>query len=190
MWSAYQEAEDPRAVLDELTDKRKFPWKTLAFDQQARPPYVGTFTKKSLAVGPRTPFAQDPVFDYSYDSGDDWQEEDEGGDDVDEPVEDGDDEAPTEDEGEFDDWLDDAEDPLFSKGADSDVTMADPSHPASPKKRVPIKRITKLTPTWTGPVWEKVIAEPTEGLDEYRIQLLNGEHKCMQLADIRHPILH
>ncbi|BEI85303.1 hypothetical protein CcaverHIS002_0507040 [Cutaneotrichosporon cavernicola] len=173
MWSAYQEAEDPRAVLDELTNMRKFPWKTLAFDQQARPPYVGTFTKKSLAVGPRTPFAQDPVFDYSYDSADDWQEDDEGGEDVDEPVDDGDDEAPTEDEGEFDDWLDNTEDPIFSKGADGDIVMAESTHLASPKKRVPVKRITKLNPTWQGPVWEQIIAGPTEGLDEYRIQLLN-----------------
>ncbi|GMK55693.1 hypothetical protein CspeluHIS016_0207490 [Cutaneotrichosporon spelunceum] len=173
MWSAYQEAEDPRAVLDDLTDKRKFPWKTLAFDQETRPPYVGTFTKKSLAVGSRTPFAQDPVFDYSYDSGDDWQEDDEGGDDVDEPVEDGDDDAPSEDEGEFDDWLDNSEDPIFSKGPDGDITTVEPALPASPQKRAPVKRITKLIPTWQGPVWEKTIAEPTDGLDEYRIQLLN-----------------
>lgn len=177
MWSAYQEAEDPRAVLDELRDRRKFPWKTLAFDQQLRPPYAGTFTKKSLAVGPRTPFAQDPVFDYSYDSGDDWQEEEEGGDDIDQPAEEeADEDAVSEDEGEFDDWLDNAEDPVFASAPDGDVVMAEPtSHPASPKKRVPVKRITKLTPTWQGPVWESVIAEPTEGLDEYRIHLLNGE---------------
>ncbi|CAK9781242.1 hypothetical protein CC85DRAFT_286041 [Cutaneotrichosporon oleaginosum] len=173
MWAEYQRAEEPRAVLDELTNKRKFPWKTLAFDQQARPPYVGTFSKRSLAVGPRTPFAQDPVFDYSYDSGDDWQEdEEEGGDDVDEPVEDGDDDVPPEDEGEFDDWLDNTEDPIFN-GADADTALTDPTHPASPKKRVPVKRITKLTPTWTGPIWENVIAETAEGHDEYRIQLLN-----------------
>lgn len=164
-------------MLEELRDRRKFPWKTLAFDQQARPPYVGTFTKKSLAVGPRTPFAQDPVFDYSYDSGDDWQEEEEGGDDVDEPVEEeGDDDAVTEDEGEFDDWLDNTEDPVFAGGPAADVVMTEqPSQPSSPKKKVPVKRITKLTPTWQGPLWERVIAEPMEGLDEYRIQLLNGE---------------
>lgn len=169
-------------MLAELRDNTKFPWKTLAFDQQARPPYVGTFTKKSLAVGPRTPFAQDPVFDYSYDSGDDWQDEDEGGEDVDEPLEgEGDEDAVTEDEGEFDDWLDDAEDPLFSGGVDGDITMSDPTR-TSPKKKIPVKRITKLNPTWQGPIWESVIAEPTEGMEDYRIQLLNGKHVYMKLS--------
>lgn len=41
MWIAYQEAEDPRKVLKQLKSRHKFPWKTLAFDQQTRPPYCG-----------------------------------------------------------------------------------------------------------------------------------------------------
>jgi hypothetical protein len=64
VWAAHQEAADPRKVLDQLRKQSRFPWKTLAFDQQARPPYSGTFTKKSVVVGPRTPFAQDPALDY------------------------------------------------------------------------------------------------------------------------------
>lgn len=40
-WDAYQEAEDPRQVLEQLRDPARFPWKVLAFDQQIRPPYSG-----------------------------------------------------------------------------------------------------------------------------------------------------
>lgn len=44
---------------------------------------LGTWTKSSAFVGPRTPFAKDlAVFDYSYDSGDDWEEEEEGGEEI------------------------------------------------------------------------------------------------------------
>lgn len=180
VWTAHQEAADPQAVLGQLADNEKFPWKTLAFDQQVRPPYCGTFTKKSLVVGPRTPFGQDPIFDYSYDSGDEWQD-DEGGDDVDDFGEGDPEEVMSEDgeEGEFDDWLDDTDDLLFQQ--DPDVTMLSPSKGSprkctgekkKPRQLVP-KRVTKLTPYWRGPVWEQKIAEPTDGLEEYRIQLLN-----------------
>lgn len=44
---------------------------------------VGTWTQSSTLIGPRTPFAQDMThFDYSYDSGCDWDEDDEEGEDV------------------------------------------------------------------------------------------------------------
>lgn len=185
VWAAHQEAADPQAVLGQLADNEKFPWKTLAFDQQVRPPYSGTFTKKSLVVGPRTPFGQDPIFDYSYDSGDEWQD-DEGGDDVDDFGEGEPEEAMSEDgdDGEFDDWLDDSDDLLFQQ--DADAPMLSPTKVASPRKlgkekekekkkprQLVPKRVTKLTPYWRGPVWEQKIAEPTDGLEEYRIQLLN-----------------
>ncbi len=38
---AYQEAEDPRQVLEQMRSQARFPWKVLAFDQQIRPPYSG-----------------------------------------------------------------------------------------------------------------------------------------------------
>lgn len=41
IWAEHQDALDPRKVLNRLKDNRKFPWKTLAFDQQVRPPYSG-----------------------------------------------------------------------------------------------------------------------------------------------------
>ena len=170
-WEEYQDSPDPRAVLAQLNNKRKFPWKTLAFDQQTRPPYCGTFTKRSAVVGPRTPFAQDPLFDYSYDSGDDWQE-DEGGEDVDDPeveAELSDAESEQESEGEFDDWLDD----------ESEAQMSDEDGDKQTKlqtkqaKRKEVKRVVKLAPFVKGPCWESSLGE-TDGMDVYRIQLLNG----------------
>ncbi|KAL1406406.1 hypothetical protein Q8F55_008105 [Vanrija albida] len=183
IWAAKEEASDPRSVLAQLQNEDRFPWKTLAFDQQVRPPYSGTFTKPSLVVGPRTPFAQDPIFDYSYDSGDDWQD-DEGGDDVDDAgegaVDDGE-LSSDEDDGEFDDWLDDEDDIVFQDNevdapAVSPKRAASPTlnvlQPKRPRTLVP-KRVTKLQPTWVGPVWEERIAEPVEATETYRIQLLN-----------------
>ncbi|WWC68642.1 uncharacterized protein I206_102573 [Kwoniella pini CBS 10737] len=183
LYGTLEDAEDPRAVLSQLKDRRRFPWKTLSFDQQARPPYCGTFTKKSVVVGPRTPFAQDPIFDYSYDSSDDWVD-DEGGEDVDdfgegEPKEDEEDEEGSESEGEFDDWLDDAEDIEFTP-ADGDISsLAEPEQARLPMKVVKksrdiAKKVVKLIPSWKGPIWEKSVGEEgSEGLEGYRIQLLN-----------------
>ncbi|OCF43387.1 hypothetical protein I317_02827 [Kwoniella heveanensis CBS 569] len=185
VWSELQDAEDPRKVLSQLSNRSKYPWKILAFDQQTRPPYCGTFTKKSVVVGPRTPFAQDPIFDYSYDSGDDWQD-DEGGEDVDdfgenqEAREDEEDEEDDEDEGEFDDWLDDSEDVEFTPAEGEVHGLGGMDQSRLPMKVVkksrdaPPKKVVKLTPTWKGPIWESRIGEEgTDGLDGYRIQLLN-----------------
>nr|XP_019050366.1 hypothetical protein I302_00796 [Kwoniella bestiolae CBS 10118]OCF29296.1 hypothetical protein I302_00796 [Kwoniella bestiolae CBS 10118] len=182
VYATLEDAEDPRAVLSQLKDRRRFPWKTLAFDQQTRPPYCGTFTKRSVVVGPRTPFAQDPIFDYSYDSSDDWVD-DEGGEDVDdfgdgEPKEDEEDEDEDEDDGEFDDWLDDAEDVEFTP-VDGDDPLAGPEQARLPmkvvkKSRDVPKKVVKLTPSWKGPIWETSIGEEgTDGMEGYRIQLLN-----------------
>lgn len=40
---------------------RKYRWKLLQFDENKRPPYWGTWRKKSLYVKPRRPFACDKV---------------------------------------------------------------------------------------------------------------------------------
>lgn len=177
-WTSYQEADDPRKLMGMIKSRRRFPWKTLAFDQQTRPPYCGTFTKKSAAVGPRTPFAQDPIFDYSYDSGDEWQEE-EPGEDVDGPGEamDVDDEDEDESEGEFDDWLDDAEDGADAPlAAEEDPLVQDTLKLPSVKqaREAPVKRVVKVTPFWRGPMWEKGFGEGNEGMEAFRLQLLNG----------------
>ena len=186
VWSAHQEALDPRKVLNQLRDRQKFPWKTLAFDQQVRPPYSGTFTKRSTTVGPRTPFAQDPIFDYSYDSGDEWQD-DEGGDDVDDFDEVAgleEEETENESEGEFDDWLDDADDVPYIP-MEVDVDQATNPFPTMDQSRLAMKvvkrlkdvprKLVKLTPYWKGPIWESASSKRAEEMQAYRLQLLNGK---------------
>jgi len=184
MYAEYQSAVDPRQIRKRLLNTDKFPRKVLAFDQQARPPYTGTFTKSSVVVGPRTPFQQDPLFDYSYDSGDDWME-DEGGEDVDEgdPDAEADEDVSEDDEeGEFDDWLDNTEDQLFKPDADGDIPMLGATPPpvasvhAAVKRKIPLKHIQKLNQDCQGPFWESEIGKhPAEEWNPYRIQLLNGE---------------
>lgn len=51
VWSAHEEAADPRKVLSQLKNRRKFPWKTLAFDLQPRPPYSGRFWRRRRRKG-------------------------------------------------------------------------------------------------------------------------------------------
>lgn len=189
VWAAHQEAADPRKVLSQLRKTHKYPWKFLAFDRQARPPYSGTFSKKSASVGPRTPFAQDPIFDYTYDSGDDW-EEDEGGEDVDdfgeakpEEEESVDGEEDEEDD-EFADWLDDEDDAGYAPmPVDDDDDPLLHAAPTSRQERLPVnpikktdkpRKIVKVTPWFRGPIWEDEIGKQSE-FAEYRLQLLNGE---------------
>jgi chromatin assembly factor 1 subunit A len=49
VWDAHIDAElsgtqDPRKVLDQLHDRERFPWKTLLFAGQNRPPYSGMWS--------------------------------------------------------------------------------------------------------------------------------------------------
>lgn len=136
------------------------------------------------------------MFDYTYDSGDDWQD-DEGGEDVDdnanlEPEEQ--DEEDDVEEGEFDDWLDDSDDVVAGEGDGTPVPAAIPvdgdadapilissggEQPRLPmkvvkKREVQPKRVVKVVPTWRGPLWENRIGEGNEGMEGYRLQLLNG----------------
>ena len=53
--------------------------KLLQFEENERPAYWGTWSKKSTRVGPRRPFAQDcEHLNYEYDSDEDWEEEQDG----------------------------------------------------------------------------------------------------------------
>ncbi|KAK6643867.1 hypothetical protein RUM43_000130 [Polyplax serrata] len=68
--------------------------KLLQFHDNRRPPYWGTWRRKSKAVGPRKPFGKDKLFNYDVDSDDEWEGEEEpgeslhGSDDEKEPEED------------------------------------------------------------------------------------------------------
>lgn len=53
--------------------------KFLKFHENQRPPYYGTWRKKSETIRPRRPLVEDKVhFDYEVDSDDDWEEEEQG----------------------------------------------------------------------------------------------------------------
>ncbi|XP_071082873.1 chromatin assembly factor 1 subunit A-like [Haliotis cracherodii] len=53
--------------------------KLLQFHTNYRPPYYGTWRKKSTVLNPRKPFKQDTeLFDYEVDSDDEWEEEEPG----------------------------------------------------------------------------------------------------------------
>ncbi|CAH0399456.1 unnamed protein product [Chilo suppressalis] len=53
--------------------------KLLSFHDNRRPPYWGTWRKKSVAIKPRNPFGQDgKQLDYEVDSDEEWEEEQEG----------------------------------------------------------------------------------------------------------------
>ncbi|XP_052872739.1 chromatin assembly factor 1 subunit A-like [Anopheles cruzii] len=72
--SAYHQIEEDHEVLKQ-TMKAKF----FLFVENRRPPYRGTWRKRSTVVRARCPFAQDKIyFDYEVDSDDEWEEEEPG----------------------------------------------------------------------------------------------------------------
>ncbi|XP_025191363.1 chromatin assembly factor 1 subunit A isoform X2 [Melanaphis sacchari] len=71
--------EDVDKVDTIKKNSQKFHWKLLQFNENRRPPYWGTWRKKSLYVKPRRPFACDKMmFDYDNNSDEEWEEEDPG----------------------------------------------------------------------------------------------------------------
>lgn len=178
-----------RDFLSKLRDRRLIPAKVLIFHEDARPGYFGTWTRNSREVGPRSPFARDVIsLDYGVDSGEEWEEEEEG------EVVDGDDDeegAPTEEvDSDLDSWLvddDDVEDP----GTPIDERLGSPDFFPQPlpkrkakeadaeeptketKKR---KVVVPLVPFVKGPYWEPVISECSyEPFNAYRIHMFNGK---------------
>jgi chromatin assembly factor 1 subunit A len=58
-------------------------YRFLRFVEDVRPPYYGTWSKKSSKISGRRPFGKDVVMDYEYDSEAEWEEgDDEVGEDV------------------------------------------------------------------------------------------------------------
>lgn len=59
--------------------KQKFKTKFFLFEENRRPPYRGTWRKRSECIKARRPFVQDlKYFDYEVDSDDEWEEEEPG----------------------------------------------------------------------------------------------------------------
>ncbi|XP_050442813.1 DNA ligase 1 isoform X2 [Adelges cooleyi] len=74
-----EETDMKTIELSKCPESRQYRWKLLQFHENKRPPYWGTWRKKSLYVKPRKPFSYDKImFDYEIDSDDEWEEEDPG----------------------------------------------------------------------------------------------------------------
>jgi len=110
-----------------LEDRSQVPVKLFKHYDDVRPGYVGTWTKTSHVVGPRTPFARETaLLNYDVDSEDEWAEEDPDAEDV------GSDGAQSDDEGgtatgaesEADSWLADDDDIEYEEGYDADGDVA------------------------------------------------------------------
>ncbi|TMW41710.1 hypothetical protein DOY81_013209 [Sarcophaga bullata] len=70
-----------QAIIEDIPDyvREQMRVKFYKFHDNRRPPYYGTWRKKSAVVKPRRPFAQDKkIFDYEVDSDDEWEEEEPG----------------------------------------------------------------------------------------------------------------
>ncbi|OCH95613.1 hypothetical protein OBBRIDRAFT_883869 [Obba rivulosa] len=178
-----------RSLLSLLRDRTRIPAKALIFNEDARPGYFGTWTRSSAQIGPRTPFARDVVaLDYTYDSGEEWEEESGEADDVVEDAEDED--VGEEQDSDLDGWLVDDDDadpgtPIEDREASPGAFPIDfPSLPPAPSKRKPgeessaqskkRKVVVPLVPFTKGPSWESTIGHcDYEPFNAYRIQLFN-----------------
>lgn len=184
-----------RSLLSMLRDRRAIPAKVLIFTDDARPGYYGTWTRNSREVGPRTPFARDVVaLDYTYDSGEEWEEESGEADDVVEDAED--DDAGEEPDSDLDSWLVD-DDEVEEPGTPIEDRELSPGMPPPlplPKRKANDegkklnkrrKVVVPLVPYMKGPCWEAEIGKCMyEPFKQYRIQLLNGIFIPVPFCDI------
>ncbi|CAM1508150.1 Fc.00g049980.m01.CDS01 [Cosmosporella sp. VM-42] len=112
-----ENADHARKLINQARQKlTKVPMKVIAFSQDVRPPYYGTMTFKSFALGlnnmsqlARKPTGRRLPLDYDYDSEAEWQEEE--GEDLDGE----DDEEELDDEDDMEGFLDDSEDAGLSR---------------------------------------------------------------------------
>ncbi|RTE71788.1 hypothetical protein BHE90_013796 [Fusarium euwallaceae] len=110
-------ADNADKIMREAREKlSRVPMKVIAFSQDVRPPYYGTVTLKTFALGKnnlsqlaRKPTRRGLPLDYDYDSEAEWQEEE--GEDLDVD----DDEEELDDEDDMEGFLDDSEDAGLSR---------------------------------------------------------------------------
>ncbi|XP_045215837.2 chromatin assembly factor 1 subunit A-A-like [Mercenaria mercenaria] len=90
-----------KETIEKVTHHVKF----LYFHENTRPPYYGTWRKRSKLLTGRNPFKQDEnLFDYEVDSDDEWEEE-EPGESVSSDEEEEEGEKVEEDDADADDWM-------------------------------------------------------------------------------------
>lgn len=190
-----------RTLVAKIQNRTLFPAKVLIFHEDARPGYYGTWTRSSRIIGPRRPLAKDLlVFDYGYDSGEEWEEEPVGEDvaDDDDDDDDGDDGA----DSDADSWLvdDDEEPEILSLGDMDSITPPDlfdsglpPPLPQLPKRKSndderkgakKRKVVVPLVPFMKGPCWEdNVGACSYDHFQPYQIRLFNGKYPTSTIDD-------
>jgi chromatin assembly factor 1 subunit A len=169
--------------LDSLEDRTTIPAKIFIFHEDTRPGYFGTWTRISSTIRPRRPFARDVVaIDYSYDSSEEWEEENPG--DADDVVDDNDDddEGDAGEDSDADSWL-----------VDDDVEVIAPMDevdtPPPPKRNLEgasgaggsykKRRVVPLVPFVKGPVWDPAITRTVEEvLTPFRVRFFNGWCWC------------
>lgn len=170
-----------------LADRKIIPLRFMHFSHEGRPEYLGTWTKSSATVGPRTPFAKDAAIDYEAEGIDEWLEEEEG--EADDLASLEDDEDVEEDGDSEDDWI--VSDDVLELVDGAEVQGSPhPSLSSLPgvgkrkadggEKKVGIKRRkidTALVPEIKGPIWEPTIGECTKAFERYQIRLLDGEFR-------------
>ena len=183
-----------------LASRRRIPAKVIIFHEDTRPGYFGTFTRRSTCIGPRTPFAKDAVaLDYNYDSGEEWEQEEEGGDDL-ASVGSSDDDGSEGASSDLDGWLIDddvdgveCETPPSERGLSPDPFLESylaennatkrKAVPAEEKKPPKKRKILPLVQFVRGPYAEDAIGKcPYEPFKRYRIQLFNGLYLYLSLT--------
>ncbi|KAI5476517.1 hypothetical protein MNV49_007696 [Pseudohyphozyma bogoriensis] len=192
---------DSTQYYKDLQNRRKVQTKFLKFDGDVRPGYVGTWTKRSRVVGPRTPFGKDTaLLRYDYDSEEEWEDEeaDPDAEDVESLGERSDEEDS--DGGLSDDWMCDDDEVEFEPGhgeedalpmdLDSDLIVVGGDLAAAKKKIEDREKKSKslkdakrkrlqgpILPLVKGPVWEKKVGEPRyDAFRPMKIQFLNDAH--------------
>ncbi|KAG8884473.1 hypothetical protein FRB97_004247 [Tulasnella sp. 331] len=185
---------DAKAVGDLqrlLKNRKKIGLRLFQFCDNIRPPYYGTWTKTSQFVRPRVPFNKDHIaFDYSYDSGEEWEDEPEDAEEVVSSDEE-DESVVADEEDEFDDWLVGDDDVQFEDGASRtgangrSVSPSSASAGANAKRKLELEKdkdqetkkrrvVAPLVPYCAGPFWEDRIGEcSVDHFKAFRIQLIN-----------------
>ncbi|RFU76788.1 chromatin assembly factor 1 subunit a [Trichoderma arundinaceum] len=120
-------ADANRIFTEVRTGLSKIPMKVIAFSQDVRPPYYGTVTFKSFALGKgnmyklaRRSMGRRLPLDYDYDSEAEWQDEEDG-----EDLDLEDEEEELDDEDDMDGFLDDSEDAGISRRVFADTMKPD-----------------------------------------------------------------
>lgn len=184
-----QNDELVRDILGKLRDRELLPAKAFSFHTDTRPGYFGTWTRSSRIIGPRKPLAVDTlVFDYGYDSGEEWEEESVVGEEVEDDGKDEDGDAEDADS-DLDSWLvDDDESPdtaLLDHRNSSPPPFLDLPNAPPPKRKAEDterkigkkrKVVIPLVPFAKGTVWESTVGVcQYEPFKPYAIQLFNGQ---------------